>query len=94
MIEKKFEVRVSMGSFPKQDLDSLIGSKQVEVKPFSGGNEFDYGNYNGCSIQLYVSNNPHLNSQQVNISGEPKDVKEVVEELHEKYSWANGLTFD
>ena len=94
MVEKKFEVRIGMGSFPKQDLDSLIGSKQVEIKPVSSGKEFHYGNYKGCSVQLYVSNNPHLNSQQVNISCEPKDVKEVVEELQAKYSWANRLTFD
>lgn len=88
-----FSIRIGMGSFPKQDLDSLIDSKQTQIRPHSDGEEFDYGNYNGCSIQLYIPGNPHVNTQQIIISGEPKDVEKVVNEFHENYSWANGLTY-
>ncbi len=92
MAGKSFSIRIGMGSFPKQDLDSLIGSKQTQIRPHSDGQEFEYSNYKGCSIELYIPGNPHVKTQQISISGEPEDFEKVVKEFRANYSWAKSLT--
>ncbi|MBT4651245.1 hypothetical protein HOC13_01865 [Candidatus Woesearchaeota archaeon] len=90
MIKKVLDVREGVGSFPKQDLDSLVGSEKIKETPFSWGKELAYGEYNGCSITLCVPGNPHMKTQQIHISGEVKAVERVVEEFQERYSWAKN----